>query len=158
MRVAIPAFASVSLSILGIWFLVTHLCGDLWRWYQFKDATETDILAVLTANKGVKTTRPGSATVLEVLWSYEVDGRPFQSDSISVHKLRDDFDRFRDHLYNRLKSEKPGTCFYLKERPRAAVIDRSLRVPTLLLGSLFSFGPLVLGTFFGRAAVHELRN
>jgi hypothetical protein len=158
MRVVVPALASIALAILGLWILVAHLLGDLRRWNEFKSAKEAAIHSVESLNLTAKGAGGKSFASLEVVWSYEVGGKRFLAESLSIHKTRDNFDGFRHRLYRRLKSDNPGKCFYLQDHPQEAVLDRSLRPATIALSSLFSVIPLALGLFFGRAAIYELRS
>lgn len=156
MRVFVPFLVSIALATLGIWIFVVHLYGDILRWSDFRGATETDIHAVQSVNLYAKGSSGGkSFTVLEALWAYEVEGERFEGSSISIHRLRDNLDGFRQRLYDRLNSNSPGTCFYLNDSPEEAVLDRSLRPATIIISSLFCVIPLTLAAFFWRAALYE---
>ena len=95
---------------------------------------------------------------LHVRFRFEYGGLQGESERVSVHRSRDNFDGLHTRLHRRLSSGDPGSCFVVAHQPPLAVLDRGFRWQSFGLSCLFSLVLLALAAVIGRAALWEWRS
>ncbi len=135
MLFALP-FLAVGLGMGGCnaWTVAKHRAAR--NWVEVPATIQTVELEEHEDDEG-GTTYKAVAT-----YSYEVDGRPYTGDRVSLHAGSDNVGRFQRYAYAELKrhqeSGQPFHCYVNPDDPQESVLYRRLRWEMLLMFAVFA--------------------